>query len=365
MQPLPRRGVPISEHEAPKAASTIPDWESVRVFLEVAQRGSFRSAADHLGFSINALRRRISELERHLGLTLFTRHVDGVRTTAEGEEILIAARNMEMASFGLIRARDRAVPSLSGRVKLAITEGLGTFWLVPRLVEFQRTHPKLLVDLNCAMQSADVLRLEADAAVQLTKPTNPDLKVVKLGRLHSMPFAARSYIETFGVPKSVEDGLKHRLVLQVADQTSAVELFERTYPGISQDHVVLRTNVGSAYFWSIAQGAGIGLLPTYAGAVSGRVVPIDIGLQFKFDIWLTYHPDAVRIPRVRRMVDWLVDAFDPKRFPWFRDEFIHPRELAKEYQGKLVINMFEGFFGPGREGATTPYSAPTSNSKTQ
>jgi DNA-binding transcriptional LysR family regulator len=349
MQPMPRRGVPIAEHEMVGPA-TIPDWGAVRVFLEVARHGSFRSAAENLGLSINALRRRISELEHQLGVTLVTRHVDGVRTTAEGEEILAAARNMEAASFGLIRARDRAVPSLSGGLKLAVTEGLGTFWLVPRLVEFQRTHPKLFVDLNCAMQSPDVVRLEADAAVQLTKPTNPDLKLVKLGRLHTMPFASQSYIELFGAPKTIKEGLQHRLVLQVSDQTSAADLFARTYPGASlESHVVLRTNVGSAYFWAVAKGAGIGILPTYARAVSGRVVPIDVGLRFQFDIWLTYHPDAVRIPRVRRMIDWLVDSFDPKRFPWFRDEFIHPDEFMKDHADALTPNLFEGFLFSGDE----------------
>jgi DNA-binding transcriptional LysR family regulator len=350
MQPLQDRGVPVAQHDQPGSLPTTPDWETVHTFLEVARRGSFRSAADHLGLSINVLRRRIAELEQRLGVTLFTRHVDGVRTTAEGEEILAAARKMELASFGLIRARDRSVPSLVGEVRLAVTEGLGTFWLAPRLVEFQRAHPKLIVDLNCAMQSADVLRLEADAAVQLTKPTNPNLKMVKLGRLHSMPFAAPSYIETYGAPRTIEEGLKHRLVLQVADQTATLELFERTYPGVSQEGLVaMRTNVSSAHYWSVAKGAGIGILPTYASAIGARITPIDVGLNFNFDIWLTYHPDAVRIPRVRRMVDWLVDAFDPKRFPWFRDEFIHPNNLPKEYKGAPIVNLFEGFFGAGSE----------------
>ena len=357
MRALQHRGVPSTERE-PTPPSATPDWETIHVFLEVARRGSIRSASDHLGVSINAVRRRLAELEQHLGVTLFTRHVDGVRTTAEGSEILDAARKMESASFGVVRARDRSVPALSGEVKLAVTEGLGTFWLAPRLVEFQRANPRLLVDLNCAMQSADVLRLEADAAVQLSKPTNPDLKIMKLGRLHSMPFASRSYIETYGAPRTIEDGLKHRLVLQVADQTATLELFERTYPGVSQEGLVaLRTNVSSAHYWSIAKGAGIGILPTYAGAVGARVVPIDIGLRFQFDIWLTYHPDAIRIPRVRRMVDWLIEAFDPKRFPWFRDEFIHPDSLPKEYRGAPIVNLFEGFFAARPEALSTGTAA--------
>jgi DNA-binding transcriptional LysR family regulator len=298
------------------------------------------------------VRRRISDLEHQLGVTVLTRHVDGVRTTGEGEELLAAARQMELAAFGLVRARDRSSPAMEGEVRLAVTEGLGTFWLAPRIIEFQRAHPKLLVDLNCAMQSADVLRMEADASVQLTKPTNPDLKIVKLGRLHSIPFASKAYIDTYGTPETLEQLFKHRVVLQVAEQTAMQEIYDRVAPGVPQvGFVSMRTNVGSAHYWAIAKGAGIGWIPTYACALSSRVVPIALDLRFTFDVWLTYHPDANRIPRVRRMIEWLIDAFDPKKYPWFRDEFIHPSQLAKEYRGGPLVNLLEGFAGLSQEQA--------------
>jgi DNA-binding transcriptional LysR family regulator len=352
MQTPQQRGVPIPEREGYGHGSATTNWDAIRIFLEVARRGSFRSASDQLGQSINALRRSISELEHQLGITLFTRHVDGVRTTAEGEEILTAARQMEAASFNLIRARDRSVPSLAGEVKLAVTEGLGTFWLAPRLVEFQRAHPKLLVDLSCEMRSADILRLEADASVQLSKPSNPDLKIIKVGRLHTMPFAGQPYIDAYGLPKTREELLRHRIILQVAEHTLAQENYDRLFPGIPQPgFVALRTNTSSAHLWAITKGAGIGMVPTYAHAIGGRMTPVDIGLHVPYDIWLTYHPDSARIARVRRMIDWLIDAFDPKRFPWFRDEFIHPNDLPKEYKGASIVNLFEGFFGTGHDAA--------------
>lgn len=358
MQPSQRRGVPISEREAQRQPISTADWQAIRVFLEVARRGSFRSASEQLGLSVNALRRRIVELEQQLGLPLLTRHVDGVRTTAEGEKILAVARKMELESFAIVRARDGVSAGLTGEVRLAVTEGLGTFWLAPRLTEFQRAYPKLLVDLNCAMQSADVLRLEADVAVQLTKATNPDLKIVKLGRLHSVPFAARSYIDSYNAPKTVDELFKHRIVLQIAEQTAMKELYDRVAPGIPQiGFVALRTNVSSAHYWAIARGAGIGWLPTYAAAIGARVVPIDLNLRFSFDVWLTYHPDVNRIPRVRRMIDWLIDSFDPKRFPWFRDDFIHPNDLPVEYRGAPLAALFEGFMAVGHN-VTTSASAP-------
>src|SRR6266699_3496522 len=212
MQTTKERRVPYSEQALRGARRVIPDWEAVRVSLEVVRKGSFRAAAEHLRMSVNAVRRRVEELEQALGVTLLTRHVDGVRITAEGERVFAAAAQMESAAFGLLQARDQSDASnVSGEVRLAVTEGLGTFWIALRLVEFQRANPNLLIDVNCAMKSADVLRLEADVAIQITRPTAPDLRVVKIGRLHLMLYAAPSYLETFGYPKTTMDLVHHRI----------------------------------------------------------------------------------------------------------------------------------------------------------
>ncbi len=351
------RGVPLNAHPASAAGRDLPDWENVRTFLEVAQCGSFRSAACNLGQSMNALRRRINELEARLGVTLFTRHVDGLRVTSEGEQIFAAAQRMEGAYFDLVRARQRAVPSLAGEIRLAVTEGLGTFWLTPRLSEFQRAYPLLLVDLHCGMRSVDLLRLEAEVAVQLTKPTAADLKLIRLGRLHTMPFAAASYIETYGVPTSVAElKTRHRIVFQNSEQSGGSEAYERWFADAPRlGFLAIRTNSSSAHAAAIANGAGIGWLVTYGAALGTKMVPIDLDLRSSRDIWLTYHADAGRIPRVRHLIDWLVECFDPKQFPWFRDEFIHPSEFPKLYRGGPLPNRFEGF-GVGMATEVDPFA---------
>ena len=244
----------------------------------------------------------------------------------------------------MVRARDRVDPAISGEVKLAVTEGLGTFWLAPRLVEFQRANPKLMVSLSCAMKSADVLRLEADVSIQLERPAAPDLRMAKLGRLHLMFFGAQSYMDTYGQPKSVADLQHHRLVLQSDDHKRPQELYDKLFPGVAPvGFVSLRTNFASAHYWSIAKGAGIGMLPTYAQAIGTQLIPLDLGVVHPIDIWMTYHPDAKRIARVKRTIDWLVQAFDPQRFPWFRDEFIHPEKLNETYKGEPLANLFAGY----------------------
>src|ERR1700742_5074385 len=124
------------------------DWESAHLFLELVRRKSFRSAAEHVGLSVNALRKRISDFEDSLDVTLVTRHVDGVRLTTEGEKIFDAANQMEQGAFKLVQARDHASTAVEGEVRLAVTEGLGALWVASHLVEFQRAHPKLLLDVN-------------------------------------------------------------------------------------------------------------------------------------------------------------------------------------------------------------------------
>jgi len=342
------RGVPQEERQK-AVLGGLTDWDAARVFLEVVRCGSFRSAAERLGLSINVVRRRIDDFERQIGATLFTRDVHGTRLTDEGALVVSAVERMEAASFDLVRAGNSVGNTVSGEVRVAVTEGLGTFWLAPRLVEFQQSFPSILVDLHCAMRSADVSRHEADIAIHLSRPAALDVKLVRLGRMHLMLFASPKYLATYGTPTTAEELVKHRLVMQVADQTAAKETFDSWFPGYSQqDLLVMKTNVSSANYWAVANGAGIGVFPTYACALGGEMVPLEIELRRPFDIWLSYHPGNGRIPRVRHMIDWMVEAFNPARFPWFKDEFVHPSEFKAVYKGESLTHQFGGFSTEGR-----------------
>ncbi|HMJ41471.1 MAG TPA: LysR family transcriptional regulator [Pseudolabrys sp.] len=342
------RGVPQEERHK-VALGGLTDWDAARVFLEVVRCGSFRSAAERLELSINVVRRRIDDFERQIGATLFTRDVHGTRLTDEGALVVSAVERMEAAAFDLLRAGNSVANTVSGEVRVAVTEGLGTFWLAPRLVEFQQSFPSILVDLHCAMRSADVSRHEADIAIHLSRPAALDVKLVRLGRMHLMLFASPKYLEAYGTPTTAEELIKHRLVMQVADQTAAKETFDSWFPGhAQQDLLVMKTNVSSANYWAVANGAGIGVFPTYASALGGEMVPLEIELRRPFDIWLSYHPGNGRIPRVRHMIDWLVEAFNPARFPWFKDEFVHPTEFKAVYTGESLTHKFGGFSTKGR-----------------
>jgi hypothetical protein len=62
------------------------------------------------------------------------------------------------------------------------------------------------------------------------------------------------------------------------------------------------------------------------------------------DIWLTYHRDARKIDRTKRIIEWIKDIFDPETFPWFRDEFIHPRDLVEIAPADTHINSMRNYY---------------------
>ncbi len=318
-------------------------WDDIRVFLACVKAGSFRRAATALRVSSSTVVRRIDRLEHDLGISLFNRVPDGVVPTEEACAIVDHAERMEMAIYDVFRRVDAQDTTTRGVVRVSVTEGIGTYWIMPRLVEFQRQFPFLIIDMRCAMESADVLRMEADIAIQFERPTAPDLIVSKLGRMHIYPFASRGYEKIYGLPKSVEEMSRHRLVDQAAPQLDngawARLLGLTDVEGI----VSLRTNASSALLYAIEKGAGIGALPTYAPALGAPIVPVDIGIHHAMDIWMTYHPSVKRSQRAMLVANWMKQIFNPDQFPWFRDPFIHPSEFVGTLPPDSTINIGEGF----------------------
>ena len=301
-------------------------WDDLRVFVVVARTLNFRKAATTLRTSTATVIRRIERLESIFEFRLFNRLLDRLALTEKGSGVFRSAQDMERASHSLRAHLDQDL-NLRGIVRCSVTEGLGTAWILPHLAQFSRTYPATIVHLRCAMETADVMRMEADVAIQLEKPKRPGAKSVRLGRMHIYPFASRQYIETYGLPTSIEDVGHHRLIHQQAPQVDENGTQRALNLQSIEGIVALRTNTSTAHGRAVELGMGLGGLPTYIMALGSDLVPIDIGIKHQVEIWMTYHPDARGVSRVSFFMDWLKTLFDPRRHPWFADEFIHPNEL--------------------------------------
>jgi DNA-binding transcriptional LysR family regulator len=337
-------GAALAQHE--DAANPLGSilWNDIRVFLSCVECGSFRKAADRLGVNATTVSRRIEVMEKSLGYPLFTRLKEGLIATPEAGSLIEPARAMESAYFDIQRRMGVPAPAQRGTVRISITEGLGTYWVVPFLVDFARQNPNPIVSLTCAVESADVLKLEADLSIQFARPEKAEQVLVRVGRLHNYPFASRRYAERYGLPKNKQEMLDHRIVDQVGRQLEQGAWARHLGLDNVDDIVGIRSNASSAVFYAVEKGAGIGALPSYACALGADLVPVDIDVRQPLDIYLTYHPDARKTKRVSQVIDWLRSIFDPVRFPWFRDEFIHPNELVGIMPDAADLLSVKGFF---------------------
>jgi DNA-binding transcriptional LysR family regulator len=344
MQLKTQRPAASVQHRVP-AEPAEASWDDLRAFLACVDQRSFRKAGDLLGVTNTTVMRIIDRLEGQLGAKLFVRYQVGLQLTDAGAAIVDDVRQMERLSFDVFRRASQSGLDTAGVVKVAVTEGVGTYWVMPKLIDFQRTYRMLTVDLRCAMEQADVSRLEADIAIQFDKPSNPDLIVTKIGRLHICLFASPEYIQAYGMPRSPADVRQHRLVQQVAPQLDehayARALGVESVAGI----VGIRTNSSSATLYAVERGAGLGALPTCALALGAQLVPIDC-LRYHRDLWLTYHPDLKSSDKHMLVVEWLRRVFDHNVYPCFQDEFIHPNDLVRIMEHAVPAMGLRGFAAP-------------------
>jgi DNA-binding transcriptional LysR family regulator len=333
------------QNSALVSAGAFPNlaWDDFRIFLAVAEGGSIKSAARSLSCSLNTVRSHIKRLEDLVGVKLIVSTPSGVTLTLAGDKLREVALDMKAASRGVARSFGTSVDSVRPKVHLSITEGIGTFWMVPRFAQFHLDHPEIQVTLDCKMSQVDIYDPFTDIAIQLERTTDESLVCTHLGTLHLMPFGSRDYLKKFGTPASLSEGRQHKWVVQNAEQvrTELVSIFAGE---MAPRHMVaLQTNSSAAHYWAIAKGIGLGVLPTYARAITGNIVPIDMGLQFRRDIWLVYHPDAKQSKSATKAISWIRNAFDAKQYRWFADEFLHPYMFESEFADTNIVRLFADF----------------------
>ena len=345
MQQLLHRGAAVTQHRNEEAVDA--SWDDLKSFLVCAKHKSFRNAAEVLALTSTTLMRRIDRLEERIGCKLFLRDQSGLTLSEEGLAMIADVTEMERHAFNISRRAHQSSNDPAGTVRVAVTEGPGNFWILPRLIDFQKTYRRITVDLRCAMEQADVARLESDIAIQLEPPTNPDLIVAKLGRLHIYPFVSEGYQKLYGIPASLDELKSHRIIKQNAPQVDD-SAYARILGLTSLEGVVgIKTNSSVGVLYAVERGAGVGFLPTSSIALGASLVAVDMGVSHHADLWLTYHKEFRNSDRHKIVIDWLKKIFDPKTYACFRDEFIHPDALVPLMAASRENFGLQGFAAGG------------------
>jgi DNA-binding transcriptional LysR family regulator len=287
------------------------DWDKLRIFHAAAQQGSFTRAGEMLDMSQSAVSRQVGALEQELGTTLFHRHARGLILTAEGELLMRATRDI-ILKLENVRAQlvdSRGQPT--GALRVTTTVGIGSTWLTPRVNEFLDLYPGIHLELILDDSELDVAMRQADVAIRLRAPTQPDLIQRRLFTLHFHVYASPDYLKRFGEPKTTADIDNHRIV--IFGENAPTYLKQMNWlctigrePGNARQPVFSVNSVVAIRF-AIEKGVGIAILPDYlVGPESSLVTVLPDYEVPSFDCFFVYPEELRDSARVTVFRDFLV-----------------------------------------------------------
>lgn len=175
------------------------DWDDLKVFLVVSERGSIRQAADTLRVAHSTVSRRIEALEQGLSTRLFDRTPNGLLITAAGELLLTSARHVEETMHAAELAVAGRDLELSGDIRFTLPLIVATQVLADSLAEFVRDHPEVNLIIETTDDLLDLSKREADVAMRFvrTGETPPGYLVGRpLGMSAQCAYASQAYIES-------------------------------------------------------------------------------------------------------------------------------------------------------------------------
>lgn len=286
------------------------DWDKLRVFHAVAEAGSFTHAGDTLNLSQSAVSRQISALEESLSVPLFHRHARGLILTEQGEALNRTVREVfaKLAMTEALLTESKEKPA--GRLKVTTTVGFGATWLAPRLAQFLETYPDVSISLLLDDLELDLAMREADVAIRMHAPKQPDLVQRHLMSMHWVVCAAPDYLKRHSVPQRAEDLDAHRLILfgdyhsPVPDINWLAEVGRR--PG-NPRRALLEVNSTQAMLLAVRSGIGIGALPDYLVNENPDLVSVLSELKSPvLDVYFVYPEELRNSKRVAVFRDFLL-----------------------------------------------------------
>jgi DNA-binding transcriptional LysR family regulator len=294
------------------------DWDKLKVFHAAAEAGSFTHAGEHLGLSQSAVSRQVSALETELGVSLFHRHARGLILTEQGDMLFRTAHDvfmkLEAARAKLTDSKERP----NGDLKVTTTAGIGLNWLTPRLGEFLDLYPDIRMTLIVTDEELDLSMREADVAIRLRQPQQPDLIQRKLFSVKFHAYASPEYLKRKGTPRSVEDIDNHPIIMLGGTVPQHLQnrnwLTQAGREGKAPRVPCLTINNVLGVLRACQEGFGIAMLPDYLIEDSGLVQLFDESDAIQLDAFFLYPEELKSVARVQVFRDFMVAKAQRWRF---------------------------------------------------
>ena len=287
------------------------DWDKIRVFHAVAEAGGFTHAAESLNLSQSAVSRQISGLEDSLNIPLFHRHARGLILTEQGELLFRTAREV-FAKLTTTESRIRESKERpQGPLRVTATVAFGSVWLTPRIKEFNDHYPEISLSLVLDDGELDLGMREADVAIRMAPPRQPDLIQRHMMTMRYHIYASPEYLRKHGMPKTPKDLDKHQLIAFGEDADAPVEranwLLDAGPSHGKQRRATLKVNNVYGIYRAVQSGLGIAALPDYMSKEASNLVEILPELPGpSYDAYFVYPEELRQSKRISVFRDYLL-----------------------------------------------------------
>ena len=281
-------------------------WNDFEIVLAIASEGSLSGASRALGVSHATVFRRLGDIERRLGVTLFERSRTGYRPTLAGEELAQTAKIMDDAALAAERkvaGRDLAP---SGEIWATTTDSLMMGLLAPLFSEFQHKYPGIVLDVAISNQLFNLTRREADVAVRPSNRPPEHLIGRPLSKIGQAVYAHRSLGLTPG--SSIGALAKHPWI-GAGPRLQDTELDQWMDNYDLKSACVFRVDTLVGILSAIRSGMGLAVLPCYLADRDPDIVQLTDPIpELDYGLWFLMHPDLRGVVRIHALMDYLTEA---------------------------------------------------------
>jgi len=244
--------------------------------------------------------RRIESLELSLRLKLVDRRPRSYVLTDDGRRIAAVGERMQDEAFQVQRLAIASQPGVTGEVVISAPPALAGALIAPRLGELRKRYNGLSLQLVAATTTASLSRREADIAVRLRRPDEPELVARKVATIPFALYAAADYVA------DVATSSLGFIAYDASMEDSPQQAWLRTQA--AGRPIVFSSNDLMIQAVAAQSGAGVAALPHFLGTQFGLITVPMKGAALERDVWLAVHRDVRNLPRIRAVMAFLVEC---------------------------------------------------------
>ncbi|AIK18003.1 LysR family transcriptional regulator [Glaesserella parasuis] len=289
---------------------------AIKVFLTVAETGSFTATAERLEISKPMISRYVALMEEWLNARLFQRSTRKVALTDAGEQAVLFCQKIVNLTAEMEQEMMAQQGELHGLLRITSSQSFGAYHLIQTVNRFLQLHPKLNIQLLLNDQQMDLISERIDLAIRITNTPDPNFIARKLADCHSLLVATPEYLTKFGTPTQPEDLYQHHYLSHHNINRKAWKCTQGEQEVLLDLNSRFTTNDTQALLNSVLDSNGIAMLPKYMLETElkrGKLQAVLTDWQLPtFSIYAMY-PSRDKLPlAVRKLIDFLLESFEGK-----------------------------------------------------